>query len=86
MTINGTRVQDVDQSTVPAIKDKPLTGYVSLQNHGGRIEFRNLQLQELDAAQASTGHGDPTPPRKAAPLVVGAGTSRSDRTIAVHTG
>ena len=50
VTINGTRVQDVDQSTIAEIKDKPLQGYLSLQNHGGRIEFRNPQLKELDTA------------------------------------
>ena len=54
VTINGTLVQDVDQSKIESIKDKPLKGYLSLQNHGGRVEFRNLQLRELDTAQAST--------------------------------
>jgi len=44
VTLNGRLVQDVDQSTVPAIKDKPLSGYISLQCHGKPIEFRNLAL------------------------------------------
>jgi hypothetical protein len=52
----------------------------------GTAGLNDTTIATSNAAQASTGHGDPTPPRKAAPLVVGAGTSRSDRTIAVHTG
>ena len=47
ITLNGELVQDVDQSTVPAIKDKPLCGYVSVQNHGGKVAFRNIRLKEL---------------------------------------
>jgi outer membrane protein assembly factor BamB len=54
VSINGAEVQDVDQRTVPAIKDKPLQGYVSLQNHGGRAEFRNLLLRELKPADAES--------------------------------
>lgn len=53
ITINGQKVQDVDQSTVAAIKDKPLCGYVALQNHGGMIDFRNLRLKTLDAPKGS---------------------------------
>ncbi|MFO0946808.1 MAG: DUF1080 domain-containing protein [Planctomycetota bacterium] len=45
--INGEIVQDVDQTTVAEIKDKPLRGYVSLQNHGHKVEFRNLQYVPL---------------------------------------
>lgn len=54
IAINGVTVQDVDQRQVPAIKDKPLEGYLSLQNHGGRIAFRNLTLveQKLGASDA----------------------------------
>jgi hypothetical protein len=47
VTLNGQIVQDVDQSTVAAIKDKPLSGYVSLQCHGKPIEFRNVRLRRL---------------------------------------
>lgn len=45
--LNGQLVQDVDQRTIPAIKDKPLSGYLSLQNHGHDIEFRNLRVREI---------------------------------------
>ena len=46
VTLNGHIVQDVDQAEVAAIGDRPRAGYLALQNHGGNIEFRNLQLQE----------------------------------------
>jgi len=48
IVLNGQTVQDVDQSTVDSIKNKPLCGYVSLQNHGRKIEWRNIQLKSLD--------------------------------------
>jgi outer membrane protein assembly factor BamB len=54
VSINSQQVQDVDQSTKPELKDKPVTGYLSLQNHGGRIEFRDLELQELSPAETKT--------------------------------
>ncbi len=47
--INGSQVQDVDQSTVDKIKNKPLKGYVSLQSHSNRVEFRNVKLKEIKA-------------------------------------
>jgi hypothetical protein len=47
--INGEDVIDVDQRTVPEIKNKPLRGYVCLQNHGGNVEFRNIRIRELKA-------------------------------------
>lgn len=49
VAINGKTVQDVDQSTIEAIKDKPLHGYLSLQNHGHKIEFRDLEYVPLAA-------------------------------------
>lgn len=50
VTLNGQVIQDVDQSTIAAIKDKPLKGYFSVQNHGKQIEFRNIRLKDLAAA------------------------------------
>ena len=58
ISINGTQVLDADQTEIPdlekgkpkdvaAPKDKPLKGYVSLQNHGSTIEFRKVQIKEL---------------------------------------
>jgi len=47
ITLNDQHIQDVDQSTVAGIKEKPLSGYFSLQDHGSRIEFRGIRLKEL---------------------------------------
>jgi hypothetical protein len=44
--LNGKLIQDVDQSTVEALKAKPLKGYICLQNHGGDIEFRDIRVEE----------------------------------------
>lgn len=46
VTLNGKVVQDVDQTAEEAIRDRPQSGYLLLQNHGGRCEFRNLRLRE----------------------------------------
>jgi hypothetical protein len=46
VTLNGQVVQDVDQTKIDAIRDRPRAGYLSLQNHGGNIEFRNIWLKE----------------------------------------
>jgi Domain of Unknown Function (DUF1080) len=48
--INGEKVQDVDQSQVDEIKNKPLKGYVALQSHSNKVEFRNVKLREIKAA------------------------------------
>ncbi len=47
--INSTQVQDVDQTTVAEIKDKPLKGYVCLQSHSEKVEFRSVTLREIRA-------------------------------------
>ena len=47
ITLNDKVVIDVDQSTIDAIKDKPLKGYVSLQHHGGKVDFRNVRIREI---------------------------------------
>jgi hypothetical protein len=47
IVLNGVKVLDVDQGKVPEIKDKPLKGYVCLQNHGSRIDFRNVWIKEI---------------------------------------
>jgi hypothetical protein len=49
VTMNGVKVIDVDQTTIARVKNNPLKGYVCLQNHGGKIEFRNIRIQELKA-------------------------------------
>lgn len=47
ITTNGQTIHDLDQTTIEQTKNKPLSGYFSLQDHGKRIEFRNLRLKEL---------------------------------------
>ena len=47
VTLNGKKVIDVDQSKIAELKDKPLGGYVCLQNHGSRVDFRNVKVREI---------------------------------------
>lgn len=54
--LNGETILEADQTEVPdlknppkgvpAPKDKPLKGYVALQSHSGRVEFRKVQIRE----------------------------------------
>jgi hypothetical protein len=46
VTVNGRVVQDLNQPTVEAIKNRPRDGYLLLQNHGHGIEFRNVRLKD----------------------------------------
>lgn len=45
--IDGTQVQDYHQDRNEATKDRPLCGYVFVQNHGGDTEFRNFTVRTL---------------------------------------
>lgn len=45
--LNDELILDVDQSTIESLKEKPLSGYVCLQNHGRRAEFRNVRIRDL---------------------------------------
>ncbi len=47
ITLNGKTIHDLDQSKIEQIRNKPLSGYFCLQDHGKRIEFRNIRLKEL---------------------------------------
>jgi hypothetical protein len=49
VTINGQEVLDVDQSKIPQIKDKPLKGYICLQSHTKKVEFRSVRIREIKA-------------------------------------
>jgi hypothetical protein len=54
--LNGQKVLEADQSELPDVKskpagapaprDKPRKGYVALQSHSGRVEFRKVQIRE----------------------------------------
>ena len=50
VTLNGEQIVDVDQQKMEALRQKPLSGYVCLQNHGGNIEFRELRVREIRGA------------------------------------
>lgn len=50
VTLNGKLIQDVDQSQIQELAKKPLRGYVCLQNHGGTIAFRAIEVRELKPA------------------------------------
>ena len=45
--VNGKKIIDIDQTKISALKGKPLEGYICLQNHGSRIDFRNITLRPL---------------------------------------
>lgn len=47
VTLNGKKVIDADQSKIAELKDKPLEGYVCLQNHGSQVDFRNVKIREI---------------------------------------
>jgi hypothetical protein len=49
ITLNEKVVLEVDQSMIDEIKNKPLKGYVCLQNHGGKIDFKNVRIKEIKA-------------------------------------
>lgn len=46
--LNGTRIIDIQLNETP-VKDRPLTGYIGLQDHGQphNLRFRNIWLKEL---------------------------------------
>ena len=54
--LNDQEILNADQSeladlktkpaTAPNPKDKPRRGYVALQSHSGRVEFRKVQIRE----------------------------------------
>lgn len=52
VTLNGTVIQDIDQTQHASLKEKPLEGSICLQNHGGDIEFRNPRVHELTQINA----------------------------------
>lgn len=49
--VDGIKTVDVDQREVSAIENKPLTGYIGLQDshtaEGKWVEFRNVRIREL---------------------------------------
>jgi hypothetical protein len=50
VVLNGEKVNDVDLSKGP-MKDRPMEGYVGLQDHGELLWFRNIRLKELSKGE-----------------------------------
>jgi len=56
VTLNGAKVVDTDVTYFPYKFDthpglKRPRGYIGLQHHGSRVEFRNVRIRELSAAR-----------------------------------
>jgi hypothetical protein len=47
ITLNGKKILDFDQTTTKATRNKPLKGYLCLQNHGTPVDFRNVRIREI---------------------------------------
>ncbi len=52
--VDGTQVTDADYEKIPAMRQRPLRGYVGLQDAhakdpGSKVEYRNLRIQRLNA-------------------------------------
>ena len=45
--LNGEKIIDIQQDK-GAMKDRPLKGYIALQDHGQKMWFRNIKIKELD--------------------------------------
>ena len=54
VVMNGRLLHDVDQEDHPALRSKPLSGFVALQNHGGPARFRAIRLRRERAEPAAT--------------------------------
>ena len=46
MVLNGEQIVDIDLST-SAMKDRPLEGYISFQDEGKPIWYRNVRIKEI---------------------------------------
>lgn len=46
--LNGETVVDADLDVHEELKNRPRRGYIGVQNHGSRIEYRNVRVRRLD--------------------------------------
>ncbi len=47
VAMNGEEIVRVNMDEHPKLKDRLRKGYIGLQNHGSRVEFRNIRIKEL---------------------------------------
>lgn len=66
--VNGVLVQHADTSRLPELRRRHLQGWIGLQDHGARIEFRNLRVLELPTDLGRQQWQ--TPPRESASQLV----------------
>lgn len=48
VVFNGKQAAEVDISNLAALKDRPRKGHIGLQNHGSRVEYRNIRIKVLE--------------------------------------
>jgi hypothetical protein len=48
VTLNDQVIHDLDQTSIQEIANNQLRGYISLQNHGSEVVFRNARLKGLE--------------------------------------
>jgi Domain of Unknown Function (DUF1080) len=48
LVYNGEKVIDADISTNKDMQKRPKKGYIGLQNHGSAVEFRRVEIRELE--------------------------------------
>ena len=51
IVLNGRSVLEFDQSTLPETRDKPLSGFICLQNHCSPVRFRGIRVVEETTAK-----------------------------------
>ncbi len=47
VAMNGEEIVRVNMDEHPKLKERLRKGYIGLQNHGSRVEFRNIRIKEL---------------------------------------
>ena len=46
--VNGKLLTDVDVNTYRELADRPKYGALGLQNHGSKLQFRNIRMLRMD--------------------------------------
>jgi hypothetical protein len=59
ITINGSIVQDFDETDHSDLRGKPRSGFLTLQNHGGMVRFRNLRVHHWADALGAADQAHP---------------------------